>query len=146
MLLLLLMLATACNDSSKEEAEDFPPRMKGSIEIDGVQFEMQSGGYRWQRKVGFDTQTVQTDHASPYQMAEHIKPITLTSAKTAIIHLPKDPKISVYLWNEKGREKQLAVTGQQLSLPSETGKYIYEVFAEWSNGEISFVFVIDVKQ
>jgi hypothetical protein len=147
LLLFILLLATACsNSSSLQEAEEFPPTIVGVIEVDGVEYEMKSGGYRWQRRVGLNTQTVQTDHASPYQMAEHIEPITTSKGqKKARIKIPNNPELTVYLWNEAGREKTLTVDDHQITLPSVTGKYIYEVFTEWPNGEISYVFVIEVE-
>jgi hypothetical protein len=49
------------------------------------------------------------------------------------------------LWNENGREEQVKLHEDKLTAPSRKGNYIYEVFAEWMDGEISYTFVVEIK-
>jgi hypothetical protein len=149
MIIFLLFLIASCSsevgkNSAGNEHEEFPPSMNGSILIDGKEYQMAKGGYRWERKQGLKTQVVTTDHASPYQMAEHIKAISLTPNEKIKISIEENPEISVYLVNVNGREKEIKLVEHLITAPSEKGMYIYEVEAKWKNGTVSYVFVIEI--
>jgi hypothetical protein len=69
---------TACSsivfEGVEDEDQDFPPIRIGRIEINETKYEIASGGFRFERKVGLKTEVVQTDHASPNQIAMNLKP------------------------------------------------------------------------
>ncbi len=60
------------------------------------------------------------------------------------IKIKHKPKLSVYLWNEPGMDKEIIIENDNLSVPSNKGRYVYEVLAKWSNGEVSYTFVVEV--
>ncbi|MGN7403640.1 hypothetical protein ACTHO0_27770 [Cytobacillus praedii] len=133
-------------DKKNEEIDsEFPPSLNGLIIINGTEYQIERGGYRWERKKGLGTGVVQTDHASPYQMAEHIESISSNPNQKVDIMIEGNPNIKVYLWNEKGREIEIEQNDNQITLPSSKGKYIYEALAEWTNGTISYTFVVEIK-
>lgn len=105
--------------------------MKEFITINETEYEMVWGNFRWEKKKGLETQVVQSDVASPYQIAENYSVINLE--QETIIYIEKNPNISVYLWNENGREKEINLKTNQFSAPSSKGQHIYEVFAKWRN-------------
>lgn len=141
-----LMIVGCSNKVNTDDVDkEFPPSMNGRIIINDTEYLMESGGYKWERKKGLETEVVQTDHASPYQMAAHIEPIVITPNQTIDIQIEGNPKINVYLWNEKGREREIEQKPNQIILPSSQGKYIYEVLAEWTSGTISYTFVVEIK-
>lgn len=144
-LVFLICLMTGCSKETEGKEEEFPPSMTGFIHVNGIEYQMEKGGYKWERKKGFETEVVLTDHASPYQMAEHINPIALQPNQKIDIKIEENPNTSVYLWNEKGREREIEQDGNQITIPSSKGKYIYEVYAEWMNGTMSYTFVIEVQ-
>ncbi|HWO78265.1 MAG TPA: hypothetical protein VNM69_20560 [Bacillus sp. (in: firmicutes)] len=106
---------------------------------------MEAGNYRWERKQGFNTEVVQTDAASPYQIAEHFSPISSNSHSKVDIVIENDPKITVYLWNKEGRLKEIDIKNNQISIPENKGRYIYEVVGQWDNGEVSYTFVVNIN-
>lgn len=141
-----LLIAGCSNDLEAEGKDsDFPPSMSGVIQVNGTDYEMKAGGYRWERKKGLQTEVIQTDHASPYQMAENIKSVTVQPDQKAEIKIEESPEITVYLWNSNGREKEITHDANQIMVPSSTGTYIYEALAKWKNGEISYTFVLEVQ-
>lgn len=146
-LLGLSLLLTACSsESSKKESEkEFPPTMVGTIEVNGQQYDMAKGNYRWERKQEMETQVIQTDAASPYQIAENFDAIPVGPSETIHINIEDEPTITTYLWDENGRQKEISVKNNQMEAPESAGKYIYEVFSEWSNGEVSYMFVAEIK-
>lgn len=144
-----LFLITSCSTEVDKngvgnENEEFPPSMTGNILVNGKEYHMEEGGYQWERKQGTGTQVVMTDHASPNQMAETIKAISLIPNEKIKIKIEDDPEITVYLWNESGREKEVNIDDNQITVHSDKGKYIYEVEAKWKNGTVSYTFVIEI--
>ncbi|WP_456278580.1 hypothetical protein [Bacillus sp. AK128] len=148
MFFMLLLTVTGCSNAlmneNKQVENEFPPSMTGVIISNGIEHEMEAGSFEWERKKGIETEVIQTDHASPYQMADHLESIKVNPNQKIEIKVEEDPNIKVYLWDEKGRGKEIEQDDFQIMTPSTKGKYIYEVLAEWKNGTISYTFVIDV--
>lgn len=147
-LALSIFLIMGCSNNADKGTEDinseFPPTMTGLIIINGIEHQMEDGGYHWERQKGLETEVVATDHASPYQMADHIESISVNPNEKVEIKIEEDPDIKVYLWNEKGRRKEIEQDANQIIVPSGKGKYIYEALAEWANGTVSYTFVIEI--
>ena len=129
----------------EENQKDFPPSMAGLINVNGKEYGMKSGNYSWERKKGLETEVVQTDAASPYQIGKSFNVIRLEPNTNIIIEIEENPKLSVFLWNENGRDKEIILKNNQLTAPTNKGEYIYEVLAKWSNGEVSYTFVIEIN-
>ncbi|MBH0168269.1 hypothetical protein [Fictibacillus sp. 18YEL24] len=149
---LFLFCITGCitpfdrNDQTTEESEnDFPPTVPGFIKIEGVRHEMEPGNYRWERKKGLETEAVTTDAASPFQIGEGFEAIEVKPGADITIEIKDKPKLSVFPWNRDGSGKEIILENNRLSAPSSKGRYIYEVLAKWSNGEISYTFVVKVN-
>lgn len=128
--------------------EDFPPRIAGYVEANGVQFEMEQGGFKWETK----DQAVITDAASPNQIAERFEAVVLAPKTELSIQLEGQPYLLVYLWEGEHRGKEVLLKNNRFSLPEMQGRYIYEVIANWSSygsdnarGEVSYTFVVEVE-
>ena len=137
----------AGTDVNAGSENEFPPTISGAIKIDDTQHEMVAGGYRWERKQGSETQVIQTDAASPYQIAEDFKAIAIEPNQKITIDIEENPQLFVYLWNNNEREIEIEIelNENQITAPASKGRYIYEVFATWPNGEVSYTFVVEVK-
>lgn len=129
----------------KVNENEFPPSISGVVRVNNAQHEMVVGGYKWERKQGSETQAVQTDSASPYQIAEDFKAIALEQNQKVTIDIEENPELYVYLWTKDGREKEITLKDNQITVPASKGQYIYEVLAKWNNGEVSYTFVAEVK-
>lgn len=144
-----ILLITGCSNKvikeTKNKDSEFPPSMTGLILINGIEHQMEDGNYKWERKKGLGTEVVLTDHASPFQMAENMDSIVVNPNQKVEIKIEENPNFKVYLWNEKGREKEIKQDANQIIVPSSKGKYIYEVLAEWTNGTISYTFVVEIQ-
>lgn len=137
-------LLFGCSDRSGNQ-EEFPPEKTAAVEVNGSEYPIEKGNFRWTRKKGLETESVTTDHASPNQMAEHLKPIPVKPDQKVRVKIEDNPVRKVYLWNETGKEREIKMDDNQITVPSEKGNYIYEVLAQWKNGEISFTFVAEVQ-
>ncbi|WP_238600611.1 hypothetical protein [Metasolibacillus meyeri] len=140
-----LMAGCSNNESKGSANSEFPPSYTGVVIVNGAQYEMKKGNYQWQRKKGLQTEVVQTDHAAPNQMAEQMEAIRTKPNQQIAIEIENNPDCKIYLWNENGVEKEIKQEANQLIVPSNKGKYIYEVVAEWADGTISYTFVVEVQ-
>lgn len=119
---------------------EFPPYPHGFVEIDETRHEMATGGFKWTT----GNQTVQTDAASPAQIAENFNAIVVDANSKVNMDIEQSPNVSVYLWDHE--RKKMMLEGNELTVPATSGHYIYEVVAKWNNGEVSYIFVVDVNE
>lgn len=129
-------------ENGEHDFIDLPPM---AAIIDGKTYELEKGNYKIEEKVGQATTVTQTDALSPYQIAEHVEPIVVDVNSGVEFKVDGKPKITVYEWNEAGRIKEVSIKKKRLEIPDEAGYYIYEVFGEWRNAEVSYTLVINVE-
>lgn len=148
----ILFLLTGCAsdpsevvNGAEEPSSDFPPSMTGTVIVNGKTYEMEEGNSMWERKKGEESEVVQTDASSPSQIAESFNAIKVEPNTDILIEIEKDPLQSVYLWNEDERDQEIKLADNHFAAPSSEGRYVYEVFAKWQNGEVSYTFVVDVN-
>lgn len=148
----ILFLLTGCTngaaggpDDAEKLSEEFPPNMSGAVIAEDKTYRISEGNTKWERKQGLETEVVMTDAASPPQLAETVHAIKAEPNTTIQIEIEQDPDLSIYLWDETNRVDEIELTDNQFSAPSSRGRYVYEVFAKWQNGEVSYTFVLKVK-
>jgi hypothetical protein len=148
-LVYFVLLLSACSNNSTIQAEknerEFPPDLTGVVEVNNREYKMERGGYIWERKQGLNTEVVQTDAASPYQIAENYEAIAVKPNEKIHIAVEENPHLTAYLWNENGPEDEMELDENQLTVSIDKGKYIYEIIATWPNGEYSYTFVVEVQ-
>ena len=153
LIVISLFWTNGCSDRKGKEGEnnkqqtfttftfkrESSPYITGFININETRYEMASGSFKWRKA----NSVSQTDAASPTQIAEHFKAITLEPASKITVEIEQNPDLSAYLWDSNGVNAVLG--GNQLTVPESKGRYIYEVIARWSNGEVSYTFVVEVN-
>ena len=86
---------------------------------------------------------------APNQIAEELKLRAEKVYTNAIARITftdgSMPELKAFLWDEKKEIRELSVSGQDVSLPQETGRQIIEVRGKWPNGEASYTFVVQVE-
>lgn len=129
-------------DTSKipafEFADQFPPAIPGYIKIGETLNDMAKGGFQWKK----GNSVVTTDAASPLQIAENYEPIEASPNTEAIIIIGQNPNIKIYNWTTK---EDVLVEKNKIIMPTAEGKYIFEVQAKWTNGDVSYTFVVEIK-
>lgn len=121
------------------DKDEFPPAITAFVTFNETRYKMTQGNFKWEK----GNKIIQTDASSPAQIAENFKAIIVEPNSTAIIEIEQKPHLNVYLWDSD--KAKLAFQGSQISVPTIKGRYIYEVVAKWSNGEISYTFVVETK-
>lgn len=146
--LILIVFLTGCGKTAGKGTEDnklFPPDEQGFVVMNEKKYKMEKGNYYWEVKKGSNTEVTQTDAASPNQIAQNVEAIPAPPDTEMSFKLVGDPTITAYLWNEQDREKEIELHDEKFRTPTEKGQYIYEVLAEWENGEISYTYVIELE-
>ncbi|WP_158736209.1 hypothetical protein [Alteribacillus sp. YIM 98480] len=149
------ILLSGCGvlETSNRSEDPFPPPIPtGTVEMNNTQHGMKSGGYEWiQTNDDGDSQAVQTDAPSPMQIADIMEAIALKPETEAEITFNSEhkPQLTLYIWNEDGRNTEGSLKDHSFTLPEKTGEYVYEVVADWSyenvKGTVSYTFLTEVE-
>lgn len=139
--MLFLFIVVGCSSKIKEE----PP--EAIVKINNETIEIVKGTYQWETKGLFSNNSVIADAAAPFQIAEDMKAKIVEQSSVANIEFNdgSQPQLRAYLWEEEKRGAELPLNQHQIILPSEKGKYVIEINAEWSNGDSSYTFVVEVQ-
>lgn len=148
----ILFLLTGCTsgaaggpNGAEKLSEEFPPKMSGAVIVEAKTYGISEGNTKWERKQGLETEVAMTDAASPLQLAETADAIKAEPNSPIQLEIEQDPDLSVYLWGKTNRLEEIELTDNQFAAPSSRGRYVYEVFAKWQNGEVSYTFVLEVN-
>ena len=79
---------------------------------------------------------------------ENHKIVSAAPGTKVIIDFDKKPlKDSIHLsrWLNEEESLQVPLNGNKFMLPAEKGTYVYDVSANWDNGDAVYAFVIEVK-
>jgi hypothetical protein len=144
-IIFMFILLVGCSQSQTQEHEEAGSPPPVSLEVEETQYSMKMGSYSWTKKGPFTSVTSVADAPSPNQLAAEMEPVSVKGNSEITIHTTGNPNISVNLWNEEEMEKEISLQGNQFTVPELEGKYIYEVFAEWEDGEGSFTIVFEVE-
>ncbi|MBW8351000.1 hypothetical protein K0H71_16360 [Bacillus sp. IITD106] len=139
MFLVLIALA-GCSLRSFSKENQTPST--GKIVVDKAEYEMMGGQYKWN---GENVEIQRVDHVSPIEIAKEFDTLILEKNKKIDILIEKNPSLTVYQWTEDGSVKEVTLTDNQITAPSNNGYYIYEVVGKWLDGEASYIFDIEVE-
>ncbi len=139
--MLFLLIATGCSIETKKE----PP--EAMVKINGESINAAKGTYQWETKGVFSKEAVIADAAAPFQIAKDLKATVVEQSSEAVIEFSdgSEPQLHAYLWEGEERGEVLPLKQHHLTLPAEQGEYVVEINAEWSNGDSSYTFVVEVK-
>lgn len=136
----IILISSGCSSSSE------PP--DALITIDEKTIELTKGSYHWEEDGLFSTNKIIADAAAPYQIAKNLDAEIVNKGSIAQMKFSDNskPQLQAYLWEGERRGKELSFNGMRLTLPSQPGKYIIEVMANWSEySDASYTFVIEIK-
>ncbi|MGX2960646.1 hypothetical protein JNUCC23_15430 [Peribacillus sp. JNUCC 23] len=145
LLIVFIIIVGGCSSKTAEEPPEMPPDV--IVKINGENIEIARGTYQWETKGLFSNQTVIADAAAPFQIAENMKAKIVEQSSVADIEFNNgsQPQLHAYLWEEEKRGEELPLNQHKITLPLEKGKYVIEIHAEWTNGDSSYTFVVEVQ-
>jgi len=133
----IIVMLTGCNSSKTI----YQP--EGTIIKDSHDYVMLPGDYSWKEE------NVEMTTLSAYdieELADQFETLEVEKNDILTFHITKSPSsIIVTKYNEDGTSEVIETTNHQLTMPNNSGTYIYEMKARWPEGKINFVFDVHVK-
>lgn len=116
---------------------------KGEVIVDNKRYEMKVGDAQW--KEG-NIEAEKTSTLSINELAEVFDTLELEKGQDIEFEIDKNPtSIEVYAWKENGIIEQVETEEYKLTLPINEGYFIYEVIVKSNQGEITYVFDVNVN-
>jgi len=85
-----------------------------------------------------------TDYPAPPELAKEVSATTVEPQSFLDFSFSKKPdSFEVSLWNEKSEKYQSNSNG--IVVPNMKGTYVFDVIGHWNNGQVLYVFKINVK-
>lgn len=90
------------------------------------------------------------DTAAPPEVIAEKKPAAMQVKPGAVITIsydlpPVEKSLSIYRWVGSSQIEQAVENGNQWKAPDQPGWYLYDVRAQWDQGDAGHAFVIEVK-
>lgn len=114
----------------------------GKIIVGEDEYEMRTRAY------SSDGKKVKIHSVEPTSVQEAVKDfetLTMEQGTEVEIEIEESPVLTVFEWDEKAEKKEIPLEDNKITIPSNLGVYIYEVQAEWTDGEAFFVFDVEVE-
>ncbi|UYZ20224.1 hypothetical protein [Mesobacillus jeotgali] len=137
----LSLFVVGCGLQNVSKEEQIP--VIGKIIVDATEYEMRVGNYKWKGEKMSIEQVGSTD--TPMEIAKGFNDLVIEKNSKIEILIEDDPNLTVYQYSEDGKSKEITLTEKQITVPSNSGHYIYEVVGKWSDGEASFIFDVEIK-
>ncbi|ASN05633.1 hypothetical protein [Virgibacillus necropolis] len=115
-----------------------------TVTAGGTTIPTTEGSYCWDGL--FSAQCVDKVYTGPLDMAKEHNPTVVSPNEEIKIDFKKEPKtIEVEQWIDNENTGNIEVKTNSLLAPKEKGKYVYNVLADWKQGDVNYVFSIEVK-
>jgi hypothetical protein len=139
--LILFVILVGCTPSGSVGS---PPPV--SVVVNDSTYNTKLGSYSWSSKGLLSSIGVDADGESPYNIAIDMEPIPVRKSSKIEILTENKPTLSVYIWDDESTgDYEVPLDDNMLEVPDEPGRYVYEVYAEWDQGNGSYTFVIEVE-
>lgn len=137
----LLFILGGCTLPSFSPEEKQTP-VSGSIIVDNNEYPMKSSNYRHN---GGKIKINSVDDSTTLQIAAGFDNLIVEKNSKIDVVLEDNPELTVLEIYEDESEKEVTLTNNQITVPSKSGYYIYEIRAVWPKGKATFIFDIDVN-
>lgn len=138
--LMLVVGIAGCNVFTPSHTYE---QAQGKVTIDDKEYPMIIGDFEWVEE-NFEARKLNPTNIN--DLAEQFETVEVAQGQKLTIKIEQDPSsLIIDQWNGAGEMKAVEITDNEISVPTETGEYIYEVTAGWSEGKISYVFDIKIK-
>ena len=102
------------------------------------------GSYCWGGLIS--ARCVDKSYTGVLDMANEHKATVVSPNEEIKIDFKKDPEtMEVEKWIDKENTEKIKLNANSISAPNEKGKYVYNVLADWKQGDVNYVFSIKVE-
>lgn len=141
--ILIAVFISGCNKLSG--GTHVSEMVKGNVILNNKDYEMIISDFTWK------TDNVELNKLSPpvnEDIVREFKTLEVEKTDTMKIefeHEQNPSSIKVYQKDEKGKIVKVDLKENEIPLPSETGYYLYNVKTKWEEGELSYVFDVNLS-
>lgn len=141
---LLLFTFSGCSNNDKGNVEPNVPNL--SIVCGNQNIVVEKGGFEWTTKDGlFNEKSIKVDSASPEQIAANMEGNTVIPESELKLEFSEKPKeVTVIDWSES-KNNAYIFKDNTISVPKESGTYIYEIIGKWAEGQVSYTIKIIIN-
>jgi hypothetical protein len=119
-----------------------PPAL--DVSAAGNKVPVTQGSYCW--KTFFSAKCVDWAYAFPLEMGNVHELVEVAPHSEIEIHFEKEPiSLSIKQFSCERKVKNVKRKNKKMTVPSESGEYVYHLKANWKQGNGSYVFHIKVK-
>lgn len=136
---LIVIILTGCNGFPTDTLS----QPEGKVIMNGEQYSMIQSNYQWKE----DNVEISTKSSTDInELAELFETIEVEKDGTLKFEIDKNPtSITVAKQNEDGTTDIVEMKDNEITMPSESGYYIYQLITVWSKGKQTFVFDVNVE-
>ncbi|MEK9197053.1 MULTISPECIES: hypothetical protein [Bacillales] len=139
-LILSVIYISGCNVLSSFDT--FEP-VEGKIVSDNKEYTMIIGDFEW---VEEDFEANKKSNLDKKGLADEFDTLELEKGTKLKIEIDGSPlSLKINEESEDGSVKSIDIRESEITLPTNEGYYIYEVNAKWNEGNISYVFDVNIK-
>lgn len=137
--ILITVILTSCSRFTNSTIA----QPEGKVIVDGKHYTMMPGDYEWNED-GIEISKKSSHDIN--ELAELFETLEVDKGDMLKFEFKKSPSlITVTKVNEDGTKDMVEIKGNEITLPSESGYYIYELISIWPNGKETFVFDVNVE-
>lgn len=139
-LILSVICISGCN--VLPSFDTFEP-IEGKIVSDNKEYTMVIGDFEW---VEGDFEANKTSNLDKKGLADEFNTLELEKGTKLKIEMDESPlSLEINEESEDGAVKSIDIRENEITLPTNEGYYIYEVKAKWNEGNITYVFDVNIK-
>ena len=137
--ILIVIILTGCNKSQNDSLS----QPEGKVIMNGEQYTMILSDYEQEG----DKVEISLKHSSNINdIAEIFDTLEVEKGTIFKVEIDKNPSsITVSKRNEDGTTDLVEMKDNEITMPSESGYYIYQLKTIWSEGKQTFVFDVSVE-
>ncbi|MEG0260192.1 MAG: hypothetical protein RR651_09985 [Lysinibacillus sp.] len=137
--ILIVIILAGCNKSSNNPLS----QPEGEVIVNGEQYTMILSDYEQKE----DKVEISSKHSTDInEIAEIFDTLDVEKGATFKFEIDKRPSsITVTKLNEDGTTNLVEMKDNEITMPSESGYYIYQLETLWSEGKQTFVFDVNVE-
>lgn len=139
LLILVVFILTGCNGLPNDTIKT----PEGKVTVDGEPYKMISGDYEWKEN-NIDISSKSIPNLN--EMAELFETLEVDKGEKLKFEIDQKPSsFTVIKIDEDGQSDNVEVIEDEITMPSESGYYIYQIETIWPNGKQKFVFDVNVN-
>ncbi len=143
LLVFVFINLVGCNQVNLPSADPGYVQAQGKITVNKEEYLMLISEFEWKEP---DFEAKKIGGPDLYSLAENFETMDVEKDEKLNIEIEQNPaSINVVQWNEDGTSETIKLNENQITLPKEEGYYVYEVKAKWNEGEITYIFDINLK-